>query len=70
MEREIFICSKIRMAGFLLKKGAELIEIRDNVFNPKYKVWVFKNDDKFQMCLDEYHKQIPVDKIPEHIKAN
>lgn len=53
----MYICTKLRMCSFLLKKGFNYIEEKPDKKNPKFNIWVFANTPQLQLAIEEYYSQ-------------
>lgn len=56
----MYICKKMRLCTFLLKKGFTYVETRKDKYNPKRDVWLFKASPELYLAIDEYYA------MPEH----
>ena len=54
MEQKTKTIYSLRLCEFLLDKGCELIKIKKHPFKPKYKCWVFVDDEKLQESIAEF----------------
>jgi hypothetical protein len=54
-----------KLAGFLLMSGCKLLEVKANLKNPIFNIYVFVDNDKLQLNLTTYMNErqnaIPVD---------
>ena len=53
MEKTKVIYS-LKLYDFLLEKGCELIKVKPHPFKPKFKCWVFVDDEKLQESIAEF----------------
>ena len=51
----MYVCRKIRLYFFLKEKGFDCEFDRQDVNNPKYKVWVFKDSPELREAIEEYY---------------
>lgn len=51
----MYVCRKIRLYFFLREKGFDCEFDRQDVNNPKYKVWVFKDSPELREAIEEYY---------------
>ena len=56
---KIYVCRKIRLCTYLLGKGFEYLEIRQDVFFPDRKVWIFEETPALRNAIEEYYSLIP-----------
>ena len=54
MEQKTKTIYSLRLCEFLLDKGCELIKIKKHPFKPKYKCWVFADNEKLQESIAEF----------------
>lgn len=54
----MYVCRKIRLCSFLLKKGFQYEFERADRDNPKRKVWLFKSIPELYIAIDEYYDNI------------
>lgn len=52
--KDVFICKRLRLLEYLIKKGHEAIGTQPDVDNPYYKNWIFENNDKLTADLEYY----------------
>lgn len=55
----MYVCKKMRLCNFLLKRGFQYERIDVDVFNPKYNVWIFRNSPALQDAITEYYSLLP-----------
>ena len=54
MEQKTKVIYSLKLCGFLLEKGCELLEIRQHPFKKKFKCWVFVDDELLQRSIGEF----------------
>ena len=54
----MYVCRKIRLCSFLLKKGFKYETEREDRENPKRKVWLFKSTPEIYNAVEEYYNLI------------
>lgn len=54
-----YVCRKIRLCAYLLEKGFEYLVIRQDVFYPDRKVWIFEDTPTLREAIEEYYSLIP-----------
>lgn len=52
--KETYICKRLRLLEYLIKKGFEVKATIPEPQNPKYCNWIFENSDELETALDEY----------------
>ena len=58
-ENEImYLCRRMKLCGFLLKKGFNYEKIIADKYNPRYNCWLFKNTPELKNAVEEYYAQI------------
>ena len=55
----MYVCSKIRLCSFLLKKGFKYETEREDRNNSNRKVWLFKSSPELYIAIEEYYSLIP-----------
>ena len=55
----MYVCRKMRLCAFLLKKGFEYESTREDRFDPERTVWLFKSSPELHNAVEEYYKTIP-----------
>ena len=59
MENEtMYVCRKIRLCSFLLKKGFEYEIEREDRNNSERKVWLFRSTPELYNAIEEYYSLI------------
>lgn len=54
----MYLCRRMKLCGFLLKKGFKYEQIVQDKYNPKYSCWLFKNTPELRNAIEEYYSQI------------
>jgi hypothetical protein len=54
----MYVCRKMRLCAYLLEKGFKYEEERQDKFNEKYRVWIFRNTPELRNAIEEYYAQI------------
>ncbi len=52
-----YIIFSKKLCGLLLLNGCVLLDIQDNIKNPKYKVYIFDNTPRLKEVIEIYRKQ-------------
>lgn len=55
--KETYICKRLRLLEYLIKRGFEVKATIPEPTNPKYCNWIFDNSDELEMALDEYFSE-------------
>ena len=61
MERKkikMYVCRRMKLCGFLLKKGFQYIEVVPDRYNPRFNCWLFKNTPELKNAVEEYYSEI------------
>lgn len=56
--RKYFTVRRLRMADFMSKKGIYPVETVPNIYNPRYNVWKYRWDSKFEAARQEYFELV------------
>lgn len=56
---EYYICKRLKLLDFLMKKGFEVIDVVPDVNNPLYNCWRFKRTPEILVAVDEYYSLKP-----------
>lgn len=54
----MYLCRRMKLCGFLLKKGFKYEQIVQDKYNPKYSCWLFKNTPELRNAIEEYYSKI------------
>ena len=54
----MYVCRKIRLCSFLLKKGFEYEIEREDRNNSERKVWLFRSSPELYNAIEEYYSLI------------
>ena len=54
----MYVCRRMKLCSFLLKKGFKYIKIIKDRNNPKYNCWLFENSPELKIAVEEYYDQI------------
>lgn len=57
-----YYCKTIRRLDWLRNRGFIPFKTQTNLTNPKLLVWVFENSLELEKALEEFEKQIPVNR--------
>lgn len=55
----MYVCRKIRLCSYLLKKGFRYEKEDIDVKNPSRKVWLFESSSELREAIEEYYSLIP-----------
>lgn len=56
-EMKFYVCRRIRLLSYLLDRGFNFIETRQDRNNPKYKVWIFIDTPDLEKAIKDYYSQ-------------
>ena len=56
VQRDHYFIGDAKMVNFLVRQGFDLIKAVDDKFNPKKKVYLFIDDEKFRKAMEKYKK--------------
>lgn len=59
MDRQTYVCKRVRMCNFLRGKGFEPYKVAPDYHNPKYTVFLFAATPELNDAVIEYINQIP-----------
>ncbi len=51
----MYVCKKLRLCSYLLQQGFNYIEEKEDKFNPKFNIWIFKNSPELRNAIEEYY---------------
>lgn len=60
MNNSYYICKRLKLLSFLMKKGFEVIDTIPDVRNPRFNCWRFKRTPELLAAVDEYYKLKPI----------
>ena len=49
-----YVCKRMRLLEFLIKKGYVPIRTEPDIQNPKYNVWIYENSIELADAIEEY----------------
>ena len=52
----MYVCRRLRLCSYLLKRGFKYIETRKDRNNPKYDVWLFKQTPELRCAIEDYYE--------------
>lgn len=55
--KEIYVCRKIRLCGYLLDRGFRYLRETTDIKNPERKVWLFKNSEEINKAVEDYYNR-------------
>jgi len=55
----MYLCRRMKLCGFLLKKGFTYEKIVPDRNNPKFNCWLFKNSPELRNAIEEYYAAEP-----------
>mgnify|MGYP000860488386 CR=1 FL=1 len=58
-EDGVYFCKKLRVLEFLTAKGLKPFAEKQDMFNPKFSIWIFKNSPELYETVEEYYAKIP-----------
>ncbi len=50
-----YVCRRIKLYNFLSDNGFVPESVRTDIYNPKYKVWIYVETDQLRSCVEEYY---------------
>lgn len=53
-EKEFFVYS-LSLTNYLVRKGHDIIKVKDNVKYPMFKVFIFRNTPKIHTDMESYY---------------
>lgn len=56
-KKELYVCTKIRLCGYLLDHGFRYLRESTDIKNPSRKVWLFKESDKLRKAVEDYYNR-------------
>ena len=56
----MYVCRRMKLCGFLLKKGFQYTKIVPDRYNPEYNCWLFKNTPELKNAIEEYYASVEV----------
>lgn len=56
---DYYICKRLKLLDFLMKKGFEVIDVVPDAKNPLYNCWRFKRTPEILEAVDEYYSLKP-----------
>ncbi len=59
---KIYVCTSIRRLEWLRRAGFNPLRTECNIKNLDRLVWIFENSPELEAAVEEYTKQIPVNK--------
>ena len=62
-DETMYVCRKIRLCSFLLKKGFQYETEREDRDNANRKVWLFKSTPELYNAIEEYYSSKVTDNI-------
>ena len=54
----MYLCRRMKLCAFLLKKGFKYEQIVQDKYNPKYNCWLFVQSPELRNAVEEYYSQI------------
>lgn len=58
MEKQYYICKRMRMMSYLVEKGFTYEATIPDMTNPKFSCWLFRSSPELQEAIDDYFAQI------------
>lgn len=58
MRAKHYVCRRYRLYNFLSDKGFSPESVRTDIYNPKYKVWIYIETVKLRETIEEYYSKI------------
>lgn len=59
MDRQTYVCKRIRMCNYLMEKGFEPYKVVPDRYNPRYNVFLFTATPELNKAVIEYINKIP-----------
>lgn len=56
---EYYICKRMRLLSFLIKRGFEVIETIPDANNPSFNCWLFVKTPELMTAVNEYYSLLP-----------
>ena len=57
MNNNIYVCKRMRLLSWLTERGFEAIRSQVDIYNPKYRVFLFEDSPELRKCVDDYYSQ-------------
>ena len=54
----MYLCRRMKLCGFLLKKGFMYVKVVKDRFNTKYNCWLFEDSPELRNAIEEYYAEI------------
>lgn len=54
-----YICKRLKLLDFLMKRGFEPIDTIPDAMNPKFRWWTFHKTPELMNAVEEYYSMMP-----------
>ena len=54
----MYLCRRMKLCGFLLRKGFKYEKVVQDKYKPNYNCWLFKQSPELKNAIEEYYSQI------------
>lgn len=54
----MYLCRRMKLCGFLLKKGFKYEKIVPDKYKPNYNCWLFPMSPELKNAIEEYYSEI------------
>jgi len=54
----MYICKKMRVCTYLLKRGFQYVKTEPRKENPKHIVWLFPMTPELKMAVEDYYEEL------------
>lgn len=52
----MYVCRRMKLCGFLLRKGFRYVRVIPDKYNPKFNCWLFKSTPELKIAIEEYYE--------------
>lgn len=54
----MYLCRRMKLCGFLLKKGFKYEKVVPDKYKPNYNCWLFPMSPELKNAIEEYYSEI------------
>lgn len=54
----MYVCRRMKLCGYLLKKGFNYEKVVPDKYNTRFNCWLFKDSPELRNAIEEYYSEV------------